>query len=70
LPKAWIGVGDVELFYEEDKAYANKLTAAGVACELDVVSGAPHAFEGVAPESRLAKEYMARARRWLKASLQ
>ena len=69
LPKAWIGVGDVELFYEEDKAYANKLTAAGVACELDVVSGAPHAFGGVAPDSQLAKEYMARSKAWLKKAL-
>jgi acetyl esterase/lipase len=69
LPKAWIGVGDVELFYEEDKAYANKLTAAGVQCELEEVAGAPHAFEGVAPESQLAKDYMARAKSWLKASL-
>jgi acetyl esterase/lipase len=70
LPKAWIGVGDVELFFEENKAYATKLTAAGVPCELDVVSGAPHAFEGVAPESQLARDYMARAKSWLKASLE
>ena len=70
LPKAWIGVGDVELFYEEDKEYAKKLTASGVPCELDVVSGAPHAFEGVAPESQLARDYMTRAKSWLKASLQ
>jgi hypothetical protein len=34
-----------------------------------VVSGAPHAFEGVAPESQLAKEYMARAKSWLKKAL-
>jgi acetyl esterase/lipase len=69
LPKAWIGVGDVELFFEEDKAYANKLSAAGVACELDIVSGAPHAFEGLAPDSQLAKDYLARAKSWLKAAL-
>jgi acetyl esterase/lipase len=69
LPKAWIGVGDVELFYEEDKAYANRLTAAGVPCELDTVSGAPHAFEGLAPESELAKDYLSRAKTWLKAAL-
>jgi acetyl esterase/lipase len=69
LPKAWIGVGDVELFYKEDRAYADKLTAAGVACELDVVSGAPHAFEGLAPESALAKDYLSRAKSWLKTSL-
>ena len=69
LPKTWIGVGDVELFFGEDKAYANKLSAAGVACELDVVSSAPHAFEGLAPDSQLAKDYLTRAKSWLKAAL-
>jgi acetyl esterase/lipase len=69
LPKAWIGVGDVELFFEEDRAYADKLTAAGVACELDVVSGAPHAFEGLVPESDLAKDYLSKAKSWLRAAL-
>lgn len=69
LPKTWIGVGDVELFFDEDKAYANKLSAAGVACKLDVVSGAPHAFEGLAPDSELAKEYLSRAKSWLKGAL-
>jgi acetyl esterase/lipase len=69
LPKTWIGVGDVELFFEEDKAYANKLSEAGVTCELDIVSGAPHAFEGLAPESQLAKDYLTRAKSWLKAAL-
>jgi acetyl esterase/lipase len=69
LPATWIGVGDVELFYEENKAYAAKLADAGVACELDVVSGAPHAFEGLAPDSKLAKDYLARAKSWLSAAL-
>jgi acetyl esterase/lipase len=69
LPKAWIGVGDVELFFEEDKAYASKLTAAGVPCQLDIVTGAPHAFEGLAPDSELAKDYLAKAKSWLKAAL-
>ena len=69
LPATWIGVGDVELFYEENKAYAAELADAGVACELDVVSGAPHAFEGLAPDSKLAKDYLARAKSWLSAAL-
>ena len=69
LPKAWIGVGDVELFFEEDKAYAGKLTAAGVSCQLDVVTGAPHAFEGLVPESDLAKDYLSKAKSWLRAAL-
>jgi acetyl esterase/lipase len=70
LPKAWIGVGDVELFYPEDKKYAENLKAAGVPCELDVVAGGPHAFEGLAPEAQVSKDYMARAKSWLKAALQ
>lgn len=69
LPKAWMGVGDIELFYEEDRKYAEALKAAGVACELDVVAGGPHAFEGMAPDAQVSKDYMARSIAWLKASL-
>ena len=69
LPKAWIGVSDAELFYEENKAYANKLTAAGVPCQLEIVSNAPHSFQGLAPDSELAKNYLAKAKSWLKAAL-
>lgn len=69
LPKAWIGVGDIELFYEEDRKYAEALKAAGVACELDVVAGGPHAFEGMAPDAEVSKHYMARAIGWLSKSL-
>jgi len=69
LPKTWIGVGDVELFFEEDKAYADKLSSAGVACKLEIVHGAPHAFEGLAPDSQLAKDYLASAKSWLRTAL-
>jgi len=69
LPNTWIGVGDVELFFEENQAYANKLSAAGVACELEIVVGAPHAFDGLAPDSQLAKDYLAKAKSWLKNAL-
>ena len=62
-------MGDVELFFEEDKAYAERLMACGVDCELDIVSGAPHAFEGLAPESQLSKDYMAKATSWLARAL-
>ena len=70
LPKAWIGVGDVELFYEEDKKYAERLLAAGVDCELDIVTGGPHAFEGMAPDAQVSKDYLSRARSWLRTALQ
>jgi acetyl esterase/lipase len=48
LPPAWIGVGTLDLFFEENVAYARRLHAAGVACELDVVEGGYHGFELIA----------------------
>lgn len=45
LPPAWIGVGTLDLFYEEDLAYAGRLKQYGVECELVVVPGAFHGFD-------------------------
>lgn len=45
LPPAWIGVGTLDLFHDEDVDYARRLEAAGVACSLDVVPGAFHASD-------------------------
>ena len=42
LPPAWIGVGDLDLFLDEDVEYAERLRAAGVPCQLDRVSGMYH----------------------------
>jgi len=69
LPKAWIGIGDEDLFFEEDRAYANNLKAAGVACEFDSVPMAFHSFQGVAPEAQISKDFLARAKAWLKTAL-
>ncbi|WP_329347904.1 alpha/beta hydrolase [Streptomyces sp. NBC_01261] len=46
LPAAWIGVGDIDLFTDECRAYADRLREAGVDCAFDLVPGAPHGFEG------------------------
>jgi len=56
LPPAWIGVGALDLFLDEDLDYARRLTAAGVPVELHVYPGAIHAFNAIA-ESRLAKAF-------------
>lgn len=69
LPAAWIGTGDIELFFDESRVYSDRLTAAGVECMLDVVAGAPHGFETIARETRLAQDYVARARDWLRRKL-
>jgi acetyl esterase/lipase len=57
LPPAWIGVGDLDLFYAEDVAYAGRLQQAGVPCELAVVPGAFHGFDTLAPNAPVVKEF-------------
>jgi acetyl esterase/lipase len=57
LPPTWIGVGTLDLFYEEDVAYADRLRAAGVQCQLDVVPGAFHGFDAIAPKSGVSRSF-------------
>ena len=45
LPPAWIGVGTLDLFHDEDVEYALRLQEAGVTCEMKVVEGGFHGFE-------------------------
>lgn len=47
LPPAWIGVGDADLFHQEDLDYAARLVAAGVPCELHVEHGMYHGADGI-----------------------
>ncbi|QEO13842.1 alpha/beta hydrolase [Agromyces intestinalis] len=69
LPPAWIGAGDIELFFAEDRDYAERLAAAGVEVEWAVVPGAPHGFESMAGDTAVARTYVAGARRWLASQL-
>ncbi|MBA2681436.1 MAG: alpha/beta hydrolase [Ktedonobacteraceae bacterium] len=48
LPAAFITVGSIDLFLEEDLEYARRLTRAGVPTELHVYPGAYHGFSMVA----------------------
>jgi acetyl esterase/lipase len=57
LPAAWIGVGTVDFFHDEDVAYAARLRAAGVPCHLEVVPGAFHAFDRVAYRTSVARAF-------------
>ncbi len=47
LPPAFIGVGTLDLFCDEDIDYGQRLSAAGVLCETIVVQGAYHGFDGI-----------------------
>jgi acetyl esterase/lipase len=59
LPPAWIGVGDLDLFRDEDMAYAERLRAADVPCETLVVDGVFHGFDGVVQDSAATKRFRA-----------
>ncbi|MFF5306553.1 alpha/beta hydrolase [Streptomyces sp. NPDC013161] len=67
LPPAWIGVGDIDLFADECRTYADRLRDAGVDCAFDLVPGAPHGFETWAPGTRVARALLERGRAWLRA---
>lgn len=45
LPPTWIGVGTLDLFYDENVDYARELQRSGVDCELVVIKGAFHGFD-------------------------
>jgi acetyl esterase/lipase len=60
LPPAYIGVGSIDLFVDEDIDYARRLIGAGVPTELDVVPGAFHAFELIASETEVATSFAKR----------
>ncbi|KAK3077554.1 hypothetical protein LTS18_009924 [Coniosporium uncinatum] len=55
LPSAYIDVGDLDIFRDEDIEFAKRLTMAGVHCELHVRSGCPHGYDGFAPDTTVGK---------------
>jgi acetyl esterase/lipase len=66
LPPTYICSGDMDLFLQEDLAYAGKLAAAGVPLDLHIYPGAFHGFDslgGAAGISRRATADIVRALR-------
>ncbi|MDQ1066521.1 alpha/beta hydrolase [Streptomyces canus] len=57
LPPAWIGVGTLDLFHDEDVEYARRLDDSGVPCELHVVPGAFHGFDAVFPDVEVSQDF-------------
>ena len=57
LPPAYIAVGDLDLFVNEDIDYANRLIQAGVPTELHVLPGVFHAFELFLPDTAQAQRF-------------
>jgi len=69
LPPAWIGVGEVDLFHDEDRDYAERLEAAGVPCEFVAVPGAPHGFVSTAPKATATADFERRIDQFLNTFL-
>lgn len=55
LAPTFIDVGDLDIFRDECIDYALRLLRAGVSCELHVRTGAPHAFEWIAPDAAMSR---------------
>jgi acetyl esterase/lipase len=69
LPPAWIGVGELDLYYGEDVAYAEKLRACGVPCELITVPRMYHAADGYARKAQSMETFIQGLVNHLKAHL-
>lgn len=59
LPPAFIGVGSIDLFVDEDVDYAQRLNAADVPAELIVVPGAFHGFDSLPVPSKIVQWFNA-----------
>ncbi|MGB8386889.1 alpha/beta hydrolase [Mycobacterium sp.] len=57
LPPAWIGVGTLDLFYEECLDYARRLREAGVTVHEEIVPGAFHAFDQIAKKAPVSVNF-------------
>lgn len=57
LSPAWIGVGSIDLFCDEDIDYARRLMDGGVSTHLNVFPGAYHAFDLLAPNAAVSKRF-------------
>ncbi|BBZ43762.1 alpha/beta hydrolase [Mycobacterium parmense] len=69
LPPAWIGVGTLDLFYEECLEYARRLRAAGVAVHEEIVPGAFHAFDQIVDKAPVSVRFFASQCEHLRAAL-
>lgn len=59
LAPAFIGVGGLDLFVDEDLEYARRLVAAGVPTQFHLTPGAYHGFDFIAPQARASRAFTA-----------
>lgn len=59
LPAAYVEVGQLDIFRDEDLEYARRLSRAGVPVEFHLHARVPHYFDAVAFESDVARRALA-----------
>lgn len=69
LPPAWVGIGSLDLFYDESVAYAEALRACDVRCELVTVPGMYHGADGLARNAPSMKEFRRKSVDYLREHL-
>ena len=69
LPPTWIGVGDLDVFWDEDIEYARRLEEAGVSVTLETAKGGPHGYQAIAPKAAISKRFNASAAAFAKEML-
>ena len=58
LPPAWIGVGTLDLFHDEDLAYAERLKTNGVSTTIKIVEGGYHGFDTLDEQAHVSKDFI------------
>jgi acetyl esterase/lipase len=69
LPPAYVMVGDIDLFLQEDVEYARRLMAAGVPTELHVYPGCFHGFYVFGPDASASRRFAAECDHALRRAL-
>jgi acetyl esterase/lipase len=68
LPSAYVCVGALDGFRDEDITYAQRMLQAGVPTELHVLPGVPHGFEMMG-DSAIARQSTLNADEWMRRQL-
>jgi acetyl esterase/lipase len=55
-PPAWVGVGTFDLFHDEMWT-CRAAQGRGVPCEVEIVAGAFHGFDGIVPKAHVSQAF-------------
>jgi len=69
LPPAWIGTGDIDLFFDEIETYVDQFKQDGVDHDYVIVPGGAHAFEGLVPSAAVSQQFLESAQDFLRKHL-